>query len=58
MHSGQRIWKRWDERRGREGENPAIEGTVQERALSTRIRYLDLRTDSLSSSGVRLDEER
>ena len=58
MHSGQLIWKRWDERRGREGENPAIEETVQEMALSTRIRYLGLRTDSLSSSGVRLDEER
>ena len=58
MHSGQRIWKRWDERRGREGENPAIEETVQERALSIQTRYLGLRTDSLSSSKVRLDEER
>ena len=58
MHSGQLIWKRWDERRGREGENPAIEETVQERESSTRIHYLGLRTDSSSSSGVRLDEER
>lgn len=58
MHSDKRIKKRWDEKTGREEENPAIEETVQERAPSTQIRYLGLRTDSSSSSGVRLDEER